>query len=367
MNGLALQNQELFQISETEINGVMTKTVSARDLHLFLDVGRKFSTWIKDRIEKYEFVENQDFIIISQNRETIDKNGHNKVSVAIEYHITLDMAKELSMVERNDKGKQARQYFITCSNRADKILQAMSYLEYQPKTPYLFLDGNEYKTDSLTLSKVTNKHHFHIIRDIEEEILTLKENPNLDAPTKDYILKGFVKSSYISVQNKELPKYILSEQAVLQLLLKYSSEVRANFIKAFKETRDTLDNIYKLKELEKILPEIDTNSSYVYIIKNMDTGNIKIGVSNDVQKRLNTFRTGNDCQLELVYKSVICSNSFSIEQSVHEYFKYYRVRGEWFKVNESEVIRFLECSNYTLKSKVPDINGNDIFKIKETS
>lgn len=74
---------------------------------------------------------------------------------------------------------------------------------------------------------------------------------------------------------------------MLQLLLKYSSEVRANFnIKAFKETRDTLDNIYKLKELEKILPGIDTNSSYVYIIKNMDTGNIKIGVSNDVQKEI---------------------------------------------------------------------------------
>ena len=355
---------ELIPLQPQTINGNAVETVSARTLHEFLEVGRDFSNWIKNRLETLGSVKNEDYVVVENLSSPDLANAKARPQTLKEYYLTLDVAKHLAMMEKNEKGKQARQYFIECSNKADKILQVMSHLEYQPKTPYLFLDGNEYKTDSLTLSKITNKHHFHIIRDIEEEILTLEENPNLDAPTKEYILKGFVKASYTSVQNKELPKYILSEQAVLQLLLKYSSEVRANFIKAFKETRDTLDNIYKLKELEKILPEIDTNSSYVYIIKNMDTGNIKIGVSNDVQKRLNTFRTGNDCQLELVYKSVICSNSFSIEQSVHEYFKDYRVRGEWFNVDESEVIRFLECSNYTLKTQMPDINGNGIFNKK---
>ncbi len=353
---------ELIKLNNTTIGEQEVNTVNARELHGFLEVGKDFSSWIKGRLNVLGSIENEDYLLTK-----IGEQLPSGTKYKTEYYITLDLAKHLAMMEKNGKGLQVRQYFIECSNKADKILQVMSHLEYQPKTPYLFLDGNEYKTDSLTLSKVTNKHHFHIIRDIEEEILTLEENPNLDAPTKEYILKGFVKASYISVQNKELPKYVLSEQAVLQLLLKYSSEVRANFIKAFKETRDTLDNIYKLKELEKILPEIDTNSSYVYIIKNMDTGNIKIGVSNDVQKRLNTFRTGNDCQLELVYKSVICSNSFSIEQSVHEYFKDYRVRGEWFNVDESEVIRFLECSNYTLKTQMPDISGNGIFNKKECS
>ena len=358
---------ELIKIESKEIDNESVQTVNARELHAFLGVGKDFSTWIKTRIAKYGFEENTDYIIVENLSSPNLGSSKSRQQKLLDYYISIDMAKELAMVENNDKGREARKYFIECSNKADKILQAMSHLEYQPKTPYLFLDGNEYKTDSLTLSKVANKHHFHILRDIEEEILTLEENPNLDVPTKEYILKGFVKTSYISVQNKELPKYVLSEQALLQLLLKYSSEVRANFIKAFKEVRDTLNNIYKLKELEKILPEIDTNSSYVYIIKNMDTGNIKIGVSNDVQKRLNTFRTGNDCQLELVYKSVVCSNSFSIESSVHEYFKDYRVRGEWFKVNESEVIRFLECSNYTLKAQIPDVAGNGIFKKEDVN
>ena len=70
-----------------------------------LEVQTRFNDWITFRINEYNFVENQDFIIISQNRETIDKNGYNKVSVAIEYSITFDMAKELSMVENNEQGR----------------------------------------------------------------------------------------------------------------------------------------------------------------------------------------------------------------------------------------------------------------------
>ena len=51
-----IQNQGLFQISEIEINGTLTKTVNARDLHSFLESKQDFSTWIKNRIEKYDFI-----------------------------------------------------------------------------------------------------------------------------------------------------------------------------------------------------------------------------------------------------------------------------------------------------------------------
>ena len=69
MSDIALQNQELIQISETEINGVLIKTVSARDLHSFLESKQDFSTWIKNRIEKYGFVENQDFVRFHKKME----------------------------------------------------------------------------------------------------------------------------------------------------------------------------------------------------------------------------------------------------------------------------------------------------------
>lgn len=86
------------------------QTVNARDLHSFLEVGKKFADWIKDRIEQYGFIEQTDYVTFSQNGE--------KGRPTVEYAISLDMAKELSMVERNEKGKQARQYFIECERRA---------------------------------------------------------------------------------------------------------------------------------------------------------------------------------------------------------------------------------------------------------
>lgn len=88
------------------------RTVNARELHEFLEVGKDFSTWIKGRILKYDFVENRDFIRV----RSVPQNG----GIVIDYHVTLDMAKELSMVERNEKGKQARQYFIECERRLKK-------------------------------------------------------------------------------------------------------------------------------------------------------------------------------------------------------------------------------------------------------
>ena len=120
------QTQELVQISETEINGILTKTVNARELHSFLESKQDFSTWIKNRIVKYDFIENQDFIKIHKKME-LSATGQN----AIEYHITLDMAKELSMVENNEQGKLARRYFIECEKR---LRENQSIEFYIPKT-----------------------------------------------------------------------------------------------------------------------------------------------------------------------------------------------------------------------------------------
>lgn len=89
------------------LNGELQPLVNARDLHTFLESGQEFSAWIAKRIEKYGFVQDQDFLI---NLSKTPTGGRPTT----DYHITLDMAKELSMVERNAKGKQARQYFIAC-------------------------------------------------------------------------------------------------------------------------------------------------------------------------------------------------------------------------------------------------------------
>jgi len=84
-------------------------SVNARDLHSFLEVGTAFKDWIARRIEDFGFLEGQDF------SSFLSESTGGRPSK--DYLLSLDMAKELSMVERTDKGKQARQYFIACERQ----------------------------------------------------------------------------------------------------------------------------------------------------------------------------------------------------------------------------------------------------------
>lgn len=103
---------ELISLTQSAINGELQQTVSARELHAFLESKQDFSNWIKNRIEQYDFVENADYLLHKFMEQTPSGAKHK-----IEYYITLDMAKELSMVERNEKGKEARKYFIECEKQ----------------------------------------------------------------------------------------------------------------------------------------------------------------------------------------------------------------------------------------------------------
>lgn len=111
--------KELIEIRKSPKTG--NPIVNARELHEFLEVGKKFSTWITDRIKKYGFIENVEYAKIHYNingkRISLPKNGKSDSQLVdrvhrIEYALTLDCAKELSMVQNNEKGRIARRYFI---------------------------------------------------------------------------------------------------------------------------------------------------------------------------------------------------------------------------------------------------------------
>jgi anti-repressor protein len=97
---------ELIRIKETKFGKNQIASVDARELHAFLLVGRKFSGWIAGKIEQYEFKEDFDYLKMRS------QTGPNLKRLEVEYCLSLDMAKELCMVERNEKGRQARRYFI---------------------------------------------------------------------------------------------------------------------------------------------------------------------------------------------------------------------------------------------------------------
>jgi len=83
------------------------QTVLGRELHEFLEVGTQYTKWF-DRMCEYGFTEITDFVAISQKRLTAQGNE----TTYNDHQMTVEMAKEISMLQRSDKGKLARQYFI---------------------------------------------------------------------------------------------------------------------------------------------------------------------------------------------------------------------------------------------------------------
>lgn len=114
--------EEIIKI--TEHNG--KRAVNARELHQFLESKYQFANWIQERITKYGFVENQDYEVFKENLK--NSNGGRPQT---EYALSVDMAKELSMVENNDKGRLARKYFIEC----EKIARESMVASYQIEDP----------------------------------------------------------------------------------------------------------------------------------------------------------------------------------------------------------------------------------------
>lgn len=125
---------ELIKIEPANIGGETIQTCNARELHASLGVGRDFSNWIKGRIEKYGFTENVDYVKISRentlakfgDRDNTGKTGDG----AIDYFLSLGMAKELAMVENNEQGRKIRRYFIDCERIAKSKTAAPALPSY---------------------------------------------------------------------------------------------------------------------------------------------------------------------------------------------------------------------------------------------
>ena len=119
---------ELIKIIEREGR----QLVSGRELHEFLEIGTKYTDWFRRMVE-YGFEEEIDFIRVAQKRAT--NNLKNPVTTVIDHAISIDMAKEISMIQRTEKGKAARQYFINCEKKLKEVkkLSSMELMELQFK------------------------------------------------------------------------------------------------------------------------------------------------------------------------------------------------------------------------------------------
>lgn len=107
------------ELINVTLNDNHEPVVSGRQLHEVLEVKTKYADWFNRMID-YGFAENQDFLLLKNEQQT-GRGGHNKV----DHIIKLDMAKEIAMIQRTERGKQVRQYFIQVEkdfNSPEKIM-----------------------------------------------------------------------------------------------------------------------------------------------------------------------------------------------------------------------------------------------------
>ena len=115
-------------ISKQYFQGAEVNSVNSRDLHKNLDVKTEHKKWADRLIEKYEFMENYDYLTIVKN------DGRNN---STDYIFSLDMAKEICMVSNTKKGRETRKYFISIENQHNNGL-VKSLSDQQAKTLALF-------------------------------------------------------------------------------------------------------------------------------------------------------------------------------------------------------------------------------------
>ncbi|EDW2053707.1 antA/AntB antirepressor family protein [Salmonella enterica subsp. enterica] len=111
---------EIIPVISGVIGKLETSTVSARALHAALGVKRDFTTWIKDRIKRYGFIEGVDYVVVENLSSPKRGSAKSRQQTEHDYLISLNMGKETAMVERTEQGRAVRLYFIRCEEELRK-------------------------------------------------------------------------------------------------------------------------------------------------------------------------------------------------------------------------------------------------------
>lgn len=224
-------------------DGEGKQIVSARDLHEYLGVGRDFTTWIKERIEKYQFEENTDFTIVSSFHQNGGKGGRPKT----DYVLRLDMAKELSMIENNDRGREARKYFIECEK---KLFDVSKYLKESQDDFSKLLDEAKGMTDldwaldrSIKNLEKVRKRDKIILALHERNKKDLNENKMLAEFKTRYAMSNFMEFKNIDTKNEK-------RECISELEIEKENLEEMNKLELDKD--DTIEKVVKILGQQKL-------------------------------------------------------------------------------------------------------------------
>lgn len=209
--------------------------VSGRDLHMFLEISTRYNDWFK-RMCEYGFVENLDYTPITQKRVTAQGNAMKQT----DHELTIEMAKQLCMLARNDKGREAREYFIEVEKEWNSPEKVMSRA--------LKIANNVINEQKVIIAQQEQQiAEFQPVRDYVDEILSSTSTLTTTQVAADYDLSA-------RALNKILHEAKLQRSVNGQWIL-YKDEMGKGYTKSetftFTRTDGRLDSKIQTKWTQK--------------------------------------------------------------------------------------------------------------------
>lgn len=158
--------QNIITINIETIGTQEVNSVNAREIHNYLEVKTVFAHWIKRAIKKYDFIEDEDYVSFI----TDVKSGKR------DFIVTMDMAKELSMLENNKKGKETRKYFIKMEKEAVAQLQTPSAPTDINAVMFQMIQNQQHQTEAILGLVATCQEQSQVIMDYTQKITNVIEH-----------------------------------------------------------------------------------------------------------------------------------------------------------------------------------------------
>ena len=237
--------------------------VSARELHEFLESKRHFTDWMKTYISEnndYGFIENVDFTRIHAG-----VNPTNGIPI-IDYAVTINMAKELSMLSKTEKGKQARKYFIKCEEKlkeelqnkelteADRIVKLLNVIPESERGKYMlelvdrfYPIGNNIEVKTKYEPRNNNKLNYDLFKKVlngcyDDAYIDNKVHKGVEYVVID---KKILEREFISIgiDKKVLNRFIRENKPCVKAQIRHGEENNDSLVK--KEVLEEIMNWYK--------------------------------------------------------------------------------------------------------------------------
>ena len=206
-----------------------TRTVSARELHDRLGVGTRFDIWFRRLVEDCQFsAENGDFIAVDQKRTTAQGNE----TTFVDYNISIDMAKEICMLCRNDTGKMFRRYFIEVEKQWSQVVMSPELGIGNALAKLLSLDVDSEQEKVLTANCTA------VVENVRKMVVAHKEETEkLERQKRE--AEETIANQKMAIQTKLVPycNQLVAKSERLQ-------EENENLIDEVKATKNDYDGLY---------------------------------------------------------------------------------------------------------------------------